>query len=102
MQRDHHFDRPALDDAVRLDEEPASVLVVDDNDFKRRAICALIEAMQLRVSAAASGRDALRLLLKQDFAVILLDVRMPGMSGLETAELIHSRPRSAHTPVIFL
>ncbi|MBK4734032.1 ATP-binding response regulator [Noviherbaspirillum pedocola] len=85
-----------------FDDDPASVLVVDDSDIKRRAICALIESMHLRATAAASGRDALRLLLKQDFAVILLDVRMPGMSGLETAELIHSRPRSAHTPVIFL
>lgn len=102
MRGEHHFDRPVPNGAMPFDDEPASVLVVDDSDIKRRAICALIESMHLRVAAAASGRDALRLLLKEDFAVILLDVRMPGMSGLETAELIHSRPRSVHTPVIFL
>jgi signal transduction histidine kinase len=93
-------------DAGAADAEPelapASVLVVDDNPIKCRAICAIIESMGLQVTSAASGQDALRLLLKQDFALILLDVRMPTMDGFETAELIRSRPRSAHTPLIFL
>src|SRR4029077_4886015 len=54
------------------------------------------------VVEAASGPDALRQLLKQDFAVILLDVRMPGMDGFEAAQLIRQRPRSELTPIIFV
>jgi signal transduction histidine kinase len=84
------------------DGMPASVLVVDDNAAKRQAICAVITGMGLQATELASGHDALRLLLKQDFALILLDVRMPGMDGFETAALIHGRPSSAHTPVIFI
>jgi signal transduction histidine kinase len=91
-----------IQQSINAPDEPASVLVVDDSAIKRRAICAIIESMGLQATPAASGRDALRLLLRQDFAVVLLDVRMPGMDGLETAALIHSRPRSEHTPVIFL
>lgn len=81
---------------------PASVLVVDDTPSKLQAIVAMLTRMGLAVTTARSGRDALRLLLKQDFAVILLDVRMPIMDGFETATLIHGRPRSSHTPVIFI
>ncbi len=88
--------------AAQADPRPASVLVVDDNAAKRQAICAVIQGMGLQATALASGREALRLLLKQDFALILLDVRMPGLNGFETAALIHARPRSAHTPVIFI
>ena len=83
-------------------DAPVPVLVVDDNAAKRQAICAIISGMGLQATELASGRDALRLLLKQDFALILLDVRMPGTDGFETAALIHGRPRSAHTPVIFI
>jgi signal transduction histidine kinase len=79
-----------------------SVLVVDDNAAKRRAIGAVIHGLGLHATELASGEDALRMLLKQDFALILLDVRMPGLDGFETAALIHGRPRSAHTPVIFI
>lgn len=84
------------------DGVPASVLVVDDNPAKQKAIVAVISRMGLDVTTANSGRDALRLLLKHDFAVILLDVKMPHIDGFETATLIHGRPRSAHTPVIFI
>ena len=84
------------------DGQPAAVLVVDDNPGKLKAIVAMLTRMGLDVTTAGSGRDALRLLLKQDFAVILLDVRMPVMDGFETATLIHGRPRSSHTPVIFI
>ncbi len=84
------------------DGVPASVLVVDDTPSKLQAIVAMLTRMGLAVTTARSGRDALRLLLKQDFAVILLDVRMPIMDGFETATLIHGRPRSSHTPVIFI
>jgi signal transduction histidine kinase len=84
------------------DGVPASILVVDDSPAKQKAIVAIISRMGLDVTTASSGREALRLLLKQDFAVILLDVKMPIMDGFETATLIHGRPRSAHTPIIFI
>jgi CheY-like chemotaxis protein len=53
-------------------------------------------------SPSSSGEEALRWLLDNECAVILLDVNMPGMDGLETAELIRSRRKSAHTPIIFI
>lgn len=80
----------------------ASVLIVDDNPAKLQALVAVISGMGLEVTTAPSGHEALRLLLKQDFALILLDVKMPVMDGFETAELIHGRPRSTHTPIIFI
>jgi signal transduction histidine kinase len=84
------------------DGVPASVLVVDDNPAKLKAIASIVGAMGLDVTTASSGREALRLLLRSDYAVILLDVKMPMMDGFETATLIHGRPRSAHTPIIFI
>jgi signal transduction histidine kinase len=84
------------------DGVPASVLLVDDNAGKQKAITSILSRMGLDVTTATSGREALRLLLKQDFALILLDVKMPVMDGFETATLIHGRPRSAHTPIIFI
>ncbi len=84
------------------DGVPASVLIVDDTPAKQKAITAIVARMGLEVTTASSGREALRLLLKNDYAVILLDVKMPEMDGFETATLIHGRPRSAHTPIIFV
>lgn len=87
---------------VSPDGVPASVLLVDDNPAKLTALATVIADMGLDVATATSGREALRLLLKRDFAVILLDVKMPEMDGFETAALIHGRPKSAHTPIIFV
>ncbi|CAN5371211.1 hypothetical protein BH11PSE11_BH11PSE11_31760 [soil metagenome] len=87
---------------VSPDGRSASILVVDDTPSKLAAISSVIVDMGLEVTTASSGREALRHLLKRDFALILLDVRMPMMSGFETATLIHGRPRSAHTPIIFI
>ncbi|MGZ3241821.1 MAG: response regulator, partial [Burkholderiaceae bacterium] len=87
---------------VSPDGVPASILIVDDTPAKLESIAAVISSMGLEVTKASSARDALRYLLKQDFAVILLDVKMPIMDGFETATLIHGRPRSAHTPIIFI
>ena len=55
-----------------------------------------------RVATASSGREALRLLLKREFAVVLLDVWIPVMDGLETAELLRTSPRWEHMPIIFI
>jgi signal transduction histidine kinase len=82
--------------------EEASVLAVDDDARSLTALQGLLNDMPVRVVTAKSGEEALRCLLKEDFAVILLDARMPGMDGFEVARLIRERERSRHTPVIFL
>ncbi len=85
-----------------LTETKADILLVDDDATKRFALKATLAPLDQNVVEAASGPDALRQLLKQDFAVILLDVRMPGMDGFEAAQLIRQRPRSELTPIIFV
>ncbi len=82
--------------------ERAGVLIVDDTPAKLVALAAIVSSMALEVVTASSGEQALRQLLKRDFAVILLDVNMPMMDGFETATLIRSRPRSEYTPIIFV
>ncbi len=82
--------------------ERAGVLIVDDTPAKLVALGAIVSGMALEIVTASSGEQALRQLLKRDFAVILLDVNMPTMDGFETATLIRSRPRSEHTPIIFV
>src|SRR5690348_1843153 len=83
-------------------EQPANILLVDDRSENRLALAAILEPLRQNLVHAASGEEALKCLLRQDFAVILLDVQMPGMDGFETAELIRGRDRSRHTPIIFL
>src|SRR4030088_3025424 len=80
----------------------ADILLVDDDATKRFALKSIINPLGQTIVEAASGPDALRQLLRQDFAVILLDVRMPGMDGFEAAQLIRQRPRSELTPIIFV
>lgn len=81
---------------------PASVLMVDDEPANVLALRAILDGLDVNLVPAHSGEEALRQLLHDDFAVVLLDVRMHGLDGLETAELIRDRPRSQHTPIIFL
>ncbi len=81
---------------------PAKVLIVDDQDSKRLALAAALEPLGQEIVMVASGREALRQLLNDDFAVILLDVRMPDMDGFETASLIRARKQSEKTPIIFV
>jgi len=81
---------------------PLEVLIVDDTERNLTAFEAMLAGLDARVVTASSGSEALKCLLKQDFALVLLDVRMPSMDGFETAELIRSRERSRHTPIIFL
>jgi signal transduction histidine kinase len=76
--------------------------MVDDDPTKRFALKTVLAPLGETVVEASSGPDALRQLLRQEFAVILLDVRMPIMDGFETAQLIRQRPRSELTPIIFV
>jgi CheY-like chemotaxis protein len=83
-------------------EKPVNILMVDDQKANLLALEAVLEGMGQNLVRANSGEEALRHLMQTDFAVILMDVMMPGMNGIETAELIRKRDRSKHTPVIFL
>src|SRR5687767_3937094 len=83
-------------------EEKANVLLVDDHPANLLALEAVLADLGHDLVKATSGEEALRLLLGRDFAVVLLDVRMPGLGGFETARLIRGRERSRHTPIIFL
>jgi hypothetical protein len=79
-----------------------NVLIVDDDATKRFALRTILAPLNENVVEASSGADALRQLLRNEFAVVLLDVRMPIMDGFETAQLIRQRPRSELTPIIFV
>ena len=80
----------------------ANILIVDDRPDKLLVYRTLLEELQQNLYTASSGDDALRQVLDRDFALILLDVNMPGLDGLETAALIRSRRKSAHTPIILV
>ena len=80
----------------------AAILVVDDNPSERLAVQAMLAPLGHAVVEADSGRAALRAVLRQNFAVILMDVRMPSLDGYETAALIRQRSQSELTPIIFL
>src|SRR5213593_1454949 len=83
-------------------DEKVNVLLVDDHPGKLLAHESILAELGQNIVKAASGRQALECLLRQDFAVILLDVNMPEMDGFETAELIRGRPRFEKTPIIFI
>jgi signal transduction histidine kinase/DNA-binding response OmpR family regulator len=82
--------------------EKANILVVDDHEDKLLVLQTILEDLEENVVIARSGREALRLMLEKEFAVILLDVKMPEMDGFETAALIRGRRQFAHTPIIFV
>ena len=82
--------------------ERSNILIVDDRLDKRVVFRTILEELDQNIVTCSSGEEALRWLLDNDCAVILLDVNMPGMDGLETAELIRARRKSAHTPIIFI
>jgi PAS domain S-box-containing protein len=81
---------------------PVGVLLVDDVEENLVALEAILAPLGQRLVKANSGEEALRALLREDFACILLDVQMPRLDGFETAELIKQRERSRHIPIIFL
>ncbi len=83
-------------------EPKVNVLLVDDHPENLLALEAILDSLGQNLIRATSGAEALRHLLNQDFAVILLDVQMPDMDGFETAGLIRQRERSRYTPIIFL
>ena len=83
-------------------ETKVRALLVDDSENNLLALEAILDGLDVSPVRAGSGVEALRRVLDDDFAVILMDVQMPGMDGFETADLIRGRERSRHTPIIFL
>jgi signal transduction histidine kinase/DNA-binding response OmpR family regulator len=83
-------------------DERINILMVDDSATNLLALEAILQAPDRNLVSAPSGDDALRYLLNNDVAVILLDVFMPGIDGLDTAELIRARDKSRNIPIIFL
>src|SRR4051794_9335864 len=95
---------PAAAPAAQAQERPARrarVLLVDDDDKNLLALKTVLEDIA-EIEAASSGEEALRHLLKGEFAVILLDVYMPGMDGYETAQIIRAREQTKRIPIVFL
>jgi PAS domain S-box-containing protein len=88
---DHHSEDPRV-----------NILLVDDTPENLIALEAVLSDLGQNLIKARSGEEALRLLLRQEFAVILLDVNMPGLTGFETAELIRQRKSTEHIPIIFV
>ena len=78
------------------------ILLVDDQPENLRTLEAVLEPLGYPLRTASSGHGALRMLLEQDFAMILLDVRMPGLDGFETAQLVKERTRTRDIPIVFL
>jgi PAS domain S-box-containing protein len=89
-------------DPYEVIASPVPILIVDDNAAKRLALRAALSPLGFTIVEADSGLAALRCVMAQDFAVILLDVCMPIMDGTETAALLRQRPRSEMTPIIFI
>ena len=87
---------------MSIAEPKATILVVDDEADNRFALSHVLAELEQRIVEAASGEDALRFLLREECAVILLDANMPGLNGYTTAELIRRRERSRHIPIIFV
>ena len=83
-------------------DQGARILIVDDLPEKRLAYGAILEGLDAEVIMAGSGEEALKRVLEGEFAVILLDVNMPGMDGLETAELLRQHRNARHTPIILV
>src|SRR6202162_6352997 len=85
-----------------LSTDKIDILVVDDLPEKLLVLETILGELGQNMVKARSGEEALRRVLEHEFAVILLDVNMPGLDGLETAALIRRRKKSAHTPIIFI
>src|SRR5437868_2856535 len=85
-----------------MGEEKANILIVDDLPEKLLVFRTILEELEQNLVMVRSGSEALREVLAREFAVILLDVNMPDIDGLETAKLIRQYKRSSHTPIIFI
>jgi CheY-like chemotaxis protein len=90
-------------DSLRdISRQKIDILLVDDNPKNLLALEVTLDDLDQNLVKAHSGEEALKKVLERDFALILLDIQMPGMDGFETAKLIRQRERTRHVPIIFL
>src|SRR5579862_3110167 len=82
--------------------EPVTILVADDRDDQRAAIKAALSSAEYRIVEARTGAEALRVLIERDVAALLIDVTMPDGDGIEIAELVHARARTASLPIVLV
>ena len=94
--------RPPGNEETNRGDWRVNILLVDDTPENLVALEAVLSELGQNLVKARSGEEALRLLLREEFAVILLDVNMPGINGFETAELIRQRKSTEHIPIIFV
>jgi len=94
--------RPGRDDASVDADNKVNILLVDDQPARLLTYQSILSGLGQNLVTARSGLEALEKLMRDEFAVVLLDVSMPGMDGFETAQLIHEHPRYEHTPIIFV
>ena len=85
-----------------MENGKTKILIVDDRRDKLLVFQTILDELGETILTANSGEEALKLVLEHEFAVILLDVNMPGLDGLETAAMIRNRKKSSHTPIIFM
>lgn len=102
IQAVQYKEQTAIPKETAVDPNGVNILIVDDLPEKILVYKTILEDLKHNLITAQSGEEALKLVLKHEFAVILLDVNMPGVDGFETATLIRSRKKSAKTPIIFL
>ena len=93
---------PATPSPLPLEQEKVNILVVDDLAEKHVVFRSILDELGQNIISARSGQEALRYILEKEFAVILLDVNMPDIDGLETASLIRQYKKSAQTPIVFI
>jgi CheY-like chemotaxis protein len=84
------------------ESDKVSILLVDDQEARLLSYEAILEDLHQNLVRANSGTEALKRLMKEDFAVVLLDVNMPVMDGFETARMIRQHPRYEATPIVFV
>lgn len=89
---------PKLSNPTKL----PSVLIVDDDENSRKALRSVLSDLDVPVDEAASGEEVLRKALREDFLMIILDIRLPGIDGFETAKILRERDNSRDTPILFL
>src|SRR5262245_51668239 len=83
-------------------EEQVNILMVDDSPDKLLAMESVLADLGQNLVKVSSGEEALRMVLKKEFALILLDVNMPGLDGFETAQMMRQRKSLEHVPIIFV
>lgn len=87
---------------VNIPEDTHKVLIVDDRPQNLMALAKLLKPLELTVIKANSGNEALAMTIEHDFSLVLLDVKMPGMDGFETADLMRHNEKTKHIPIIFV